>query len=1443
MDSIKNIIPKLKAMSKGRKIVALVVAAVLITALAIGSIFLFGRGSVTEARETYMYSFDQLGARDEQIDPYMTVDGKLDEPVWDTVNFTSHSQDKLNFKVGTYFTDNGLYVALTATDEKIIWTAPYDFNHNSSFEVYIADVNAVNDPAGGNIESNSHHPIEIPSFFVDANNVKAFPGIPVYANGTRTDTQMTCELFLTWKDLGMAEKPEQIRIWTLYRHVESEGGEGAYIYNGGFYTDPHTFYSMNLFNAQGSISHSGTLKNTEDMTLGNSPLGTGATDRWDLSGDNSEAEIRTAYSNASYSQVVYLKEQTAKNFEFEATLQFQDDGMSKERKAGIVIADAEQNRRIYVTSPGSTDFRLGQLLHTMYWINSAGTVATGAGSPDDTVTLKVIRYHDYLYYFYRYPGEEVFTFAYSELYEPMQGDTCTVGLYASSNTRFSDWKLTSFDYNPDSLREVLSQFTYFNELTYDESRGTAEISTTALKKGDSLTLTAIANAGYYLEKIEVNGVDMTAAFSANAAEGKYTFTPNEDVSVQVTFSEFTQEQKASLRRTYIIMTRADDAVAGGATVSAYPVTVTGSGYKLNEKSSVFYYNATTSSAGYATFELPYEGSALYSEGTYLIKVTNNAFFHYETVVTVKPQGEGDEKIQEIPVKIPGELTIQGAEDVVWTIDDNQTITALPSALGDGYSIAYFQETLYNGQISAEFTTACTGGVYSGFGYRMTSGDNIGSVGIIGVSYNGQEFEAVTYDYYGSYGGISIPLNQNVKLSDLVARGDVMRNSDGSITFTLRLVRAETDIYLFVGDTHVHTFRYGNGIQMTASHEIQLGLMFRSAWSFEEGYDRLYTVKKLQKPVIWNKTDRQTTVCGTVSGNSRENMTVVLKGTDIFGIAQQREISVSVSSEGKYSFTVGDLGENASDYILEFYQGSNVLRSIDGKPITLSLKANEAVSYDVRFNELKAEYGVTLELEGIPNALKQTNMAVIGSQVSVPEVYTHGSTMYVLDKTAQNNVLSGTVTADGKLKLSAAYKVGFAYSTNTRFEAGADENGLTLTSPTTANDKYILSKDAGNAFEVTATFSGVESAWELGSGFLVSDGQKHISFMWMGWSGGLQARDHWSVLYKYQGFGSAPNKYDPVTNNKITLKMAYSNRTFRFYLVNKGMETLISVFSLDQYSDFDAGGWTADTKLKVGFFSWNNAVSAVEVSNIDVKWLDVVKYDKEIYLPNGELVEIQKLAGEVGSQVDINSIYDLDGSLYIVDGSAPEDVASGTLQKGEKLTLSGTLNNKVFEYGTSTGNIAFHVSENNNLLLDIDGGTEMYMYSAYMGSRFDIKARFTSTSENCEVGFSVMDAKGNKLTFRLVAWNDYLAIIPDYDWSRVTFLDVGAGKVTKGRAVTLSMSYDHGTFTFRYNGKVTTYTNEDFEDDLYVGFLSYNDSSSGAEVELLDFSMPYPKPKN
>ncbi len=1441
-EMIPNASDKQTGGSKRNRIILLAVAAVAVIAVAVvGILLLNGGGDLTPAQESYQYRFDQIGGKDEHIDPDMTIDGKLDEPVWKTVNFTSHSQDQLNFKVGTYFTDAGLYVALTATDEKIIWTAPYDFSHNSSFEVYIADVNAVNDPAGGNIESNAHHPLEVPSFFIDSDSVRAFPAVPVFANGTRTDTELTCEMFLTWEDLGMAEKPEQIRMWTLYRHVESEGGEGAYIYNGGFYTDPRTFYSMNLYDAQGSISHSGTLKNTDDMTLGNSPLGTGATDRWDLSGDHSGAEVRTAYSNASYSQVVYIKDGAAKAFEFEATLQFKDDGMSKERKAGVVIADGDLNRRVFVTSPGSPEFRLGETIHTMYWINSGGTVATGTGSADGTVTMKVIRYSDYLYYFYRYPGETEFTFAYGEYYEPMAGELCTVGLYASSNTLFSDWKFTSHDDNPDALRAVLGEYTYFAELEYEESKGSASVSTTALKKGESLTLTAIPSAGCYLEKIEINGQDITSDFTANAVEGKYTFTPNEDISVKVIFSDFSEEQQASLRRTYVILTRADDTVAGGAMVSVYPVTVSGDGYVLNDKSSVFYYSAKTSSAGYATFELPYEGSALYSEGTYLVKITNNEFFHYETVIEVKPMGEGEAKIQEIPVKIPGELTIQGAADAVWTIDDDQNITVLPSTLGDGHTIAYFPESMRNGEISAEFTTSCTGGVFAGFGYRITSSEDVGGVGIMGIHYNGSAMEAVTYNYFGSYASSSIPFNQDADLADLIASGDVVRHADGSITFKMRLIRAETGLFLFIGNTHVHTF--DAAVQMKDSHDVQLGLMFRSAWSFDKDYNRLYTVKNLQKPIVWNKEDRQAIISGTISGDERDNMKVILTGTNAYGITQTREISVSVNGEGKYSFTVGDLAEEACDYTLEFYQGNKLLRAIDGKPIKLSLKAKEHITYDVKFNEFKAEYETVMKLEGIDTPITATNTAIIGEIATMPEVYTYGTTMYVLDKTAADSVLSGTVTEDGTLKLSGTYKAGFSYSTNSRFEAGADENGLTLTSPMTPNDKYILSAESGNAFEITATFSGIDKATELGSGFLVSDGQNHISFMWMGWSGGLQARDHWSVLYQYQSFGSAPDRYDPVTNNRIRIKMAYSNRTFKFYLIEGGKETLISEFSLDQYSQFDTGNWTADTMLKVGFFSWNNAVSAVEVSDIAVEWLDVVKYDKEIYLPNGELIDTQHLVGAVGEEVKINGIYDMNGSLFILDGTAAGDVAGGTLKHGEHLILSGTLNNKAFEYGTSTSNIVFDASKNNNLVLKMSGGAETYLYSAYRGSQFDIKARFTSTSQNCEVGFSVMDAAGNKLTFRLVAWNDYLAIIPDYDWSRVTFLDAGIGKVEQGESVTLTMSYDHGTFTFGYNGKVTTYTNEDFEGDLYVGFLSYHDSSSGAEVELLDFSMPYPKPKD
>ncbi len=1661
-------------------------------------------GTLTPTDEVYDYAFDQPFAADDKIDANMKIDGKLDEAVWQSTNYYVHGQEGESFKLGTHFTDNGLYIAAVALDDDIVWNGAYMFGVNSGFQFTVVGIDKYNDKLNDNLESTASHPTEKMIFNVDSKNVRSHNGVPVAAKAVTTANSMTVEMFMSWEDLHFAGKQEQIRIEPWYisgTHTESYS---PIIFPAGF-NPGGAYYAMYLFDENGSVSWAGTQKNTTEMSLGNSPFGFGATDRWDLSKDNAQEEVRSAEATMAKSELIWLKDLSAENFSFETKVQFTDTTLwhREEKKAGIILADEDFNRRLFVSQ--GKEFRLGDSV-AFTWINAGSAIYTAPGATDRTVYMRVVKYGSALYYFYRYSNVSDYEFMYVEEYRAYAGDALTVGLYASCNAIFSDWQFTSYDENPTALKTELNDYVYFVDADFAEWEGSVSLSSSAIAAGKSLTLTVAPALGYYLEKLEIDGVDVTDDFNMGAEEGIWSYDGlTGNATVKATFEQFNEADMEQMQLTWVYLKNSKGENITGASACIYPVTKTANGYTKNAVSNKYYYKSVSTPWGSAEFTVPYKDSTLYADGTYLVKIYSNGHFHYEQVITVidAPYDEttDDDGLDnyKTTVVVPTDLIIQGDDDVEWSINDDEEIGLSSSKTGDHKSIAYFPESFTYGEISANFTLR-NSNTMVGFGYRIADGNAAGLIGVIGVRCSGGNLEAVTYNYRGSYKQAYLPFD-GVTTAQLKERGDIVDNGGGSVSFNLRLIKGGSGMFMFVGDTLVYTFRYNEEVTLNEGQNVHFGLMVRTISSLSSPAQ--FTIRELQRPTEYENLSA--TVKGTIINPTKGSLKVLLRGENAYGITTTQELSVLVKSNGDYSFTINDVASVAKDYTVEFYQGDSVLRTEDGAPIQLSVEAGSVVKKDITFNEFKKDYKASLYLEGIEKAIPADGKAIIGENVSLPETYEYDKTVYLLNKTATDSVIAGVIPAEGKLELVGYYEEALSFEKMASYSIGRDEKGATLTFPTKNGvEKYAFFAKKSNSFSLTATITGGVHIPNLDSGFVVSDGTNHITFLWKEWGREcLYARDRWHGAGIDTEFGGYMQRYNSTNNPSMRWKVVYYDMVFTFYKVDGDTETLLGAFDLNEFTKFNKGKWTKDTELSVGFFSWNDAKSGATFSDIryeqvseyliesytpndeggydksstrgvapvgstvnihmgnnlfvldpdkenitegvivenqtivlkayykhsfqysskqgvsikDVddqavfelsgsgykyllsheagnkieatttitnrgsgaglgfvvgqgensllfywgdwetygnwffvrlngKWVEghpqiktsgmptivkdqplnvkmtyqngvftffaekdgtmnqyatysveqcnqadakfdpnkgffvgiggcadagsigefsnlrisvetvkKVSYTQTTFDPEGNLIKTETLTGDEGDTAYVNGAYvDADGRIYVYDDVVDAgEAVKGVLTSGTELNLSAKLNKEVFQHGVNTNNIDFMTSKEGNLVFDTTGNWYRYIYSSQRSTDFSVTAKFTSLTENCETGFSVMNEKGEKLTFRLVSWDNKLCVVRNYDYTSNKYWDIGGRFYAEGgkqvpsgasgnlflyESITMTLTYQNGEFSITCNGKTNTFDNTaftDFTGPLYVGFLTWNDALSGALVEIIDLT--------
>ncbi|MGI5881393.1 MAG: hypothetical protein ACOX6L_12585, partial [Syntrophomonadaceae bacterium] len=157
----------------------------------------------------------------DEYDPYMLIDGYLDEPVWQNRKWLHHTDKGISLSFTSYFTKRGFYLAGIARDPGIKWFSRLFFQNNSSFWFNIKQVDQV-----------YTHSTEVFNIFVDPYNAvsrnlnrfvaKAVTDQPIGQGAS----VMTVEFFMSWDELHVEipagqDYPDVIRVNPHYRSVEA----------------------------------------------------------------------------------------------------------------------------------------------------------------------------------------------------------------------------------------------------------------------------------------------------------------------------------------------------------------------------------------------------------------------------------------------------------------------------------------------------------------------------------------------------------------------------------------------------------------------------------------------------------------------------------------------------------------------------------------------------------------------------------------------------------------------------------------------------------------------------------------------------------------------------------------------------------------------------------------------------------------------------------------------------------------------------------------------------------------------------------------------------------------------------------------------------------------------------------------------------------------------
>lgn len=518
-------------------------------------------GEVIDINGLNGYDYNSTPAFGAEPDEDVLIDGKLDEELWENLDYMSFSDPLYPVKVhvATHFSQKGLYIGAYSEDSKVYWNGRNYFNYNTSFHFRIAS------------QEQTSYTNAVKSFAIDANNVgpcslrvnaeSAVLGEPVNSGGS---DGLSMEAFLLWEDLGFTLQteldeqgnevkilPEKIQLCPMYRHVLSESGTSSRGYNvlQSFNYDREKLSNYAEFGENGYLA-----VDLVDAMVGDSVDGMVKSAGWDISKEN-EGIVST--TKGDY-QGIFFKVDWADSFVISTKIRYKK-GLStiSSAKAGLFAYKDSVNYRAIAIDFGGTNLNNNKPINNAL---SAGThypnnsyVNTNL-NPDptqiqydktDDVELTVIK--DGVKFYYIVNGR----FVWTEQQDYMLGAAAT-GLYsANGEIEFYDYSFQSFDGNKAGLENEIGKYCYTITVpsVYEYQGGTITADKTALSNSETdakVNISVTINSGYKLVDVYNNG-ESILDIAVMTGNGFVLENIDENVNITAEFSRLTASRAVTLK--------------------------------------------------------------------------------------------------------------------------------------------------------------------------------------------------------------------------------------------------------------------------------------------------------------------------------------------------------------------------------------------------------------------------------------------------------------------------------------------------------------------------------------------------------------------------------------------------------------------------------------------------------------------------------------------------------------------------------------------------------------------------------------------------------------------------------------------------------------------------------------------------------------------------------